>query len=88
MILMLTLGLDIFLRGGTTLAIWGGGTSRSMELGVSYDPLFFDDIFISRIHLVGAGVALALFVAFMLFFRTGPGSSCGRSRMITWLRGR
>ena len=57
MILMLTLGLDIFLRG-TTLAIWGG-TSRSMELGVSYDPLFLGDIFISRIHLVGAGVALA-----------------------------
>jgi len=71
MILMLTLGLDIFLRG-TTLAIWGG-TSRSMELGVSYDPLFLDDIFISRIHLVGAGVALALFVAFMLFFRTRTG---------------
>ena len=71
MILMLTLGLDIFLRG-TTLAIWGG-TSRSMELGVSYDPLFLGDIFISRIHLVGAGVALALFVGFMLFFQTRTG---------------
>ena len=71
MILMLTLGLDIFLRG-TTLAIWGG-TSRSMELGVSYEPLFLGDIFVSRIHLVGAGVALALFVAFMLFFRTRTG---------------
>jgi branched-chain amino acid transport system permease protein len=60
MILMLTLGLDIFLRG-TTLAIWGG-TSRSMELGVSYEPLFVGDIFISRINLVGAGVAISLFV--------------------------
>ena len=57
---------------GTTLAIWGG-TSRSMELGVSYDPLFLGDIFISRIHLVGAGVALALFVGFMLFFQTRTG---------------
>ena len=71
MILMLTLGLDIFLRG-TTLAIWGG-TSRSMELGVSYDPLFLGDIFISRIHLVGAAVAIGLFVAFMLFFRSRMG---------------
>ena len=71
MILMLTLGLDIFLRG-TTLAIWGG-TSRSMELGVSYEPLFLGDLFISRIHLVGAGVAIALFVGFMVFFRSRTG---------------
>ena len=71
MILMMTLGLDIFLRGAT-LAIWGG-TSRSMELGVSYEPFFFGDIFISRIHLVGAGVAIGLFVAFMLFFRSRTG---------------
>ena len=55
MILMLTLGLDIFLRG-TTLAVWGG-TSRSMELGISYEPLFLGDILISRIHLVGSVVA-------------------------------
>ncbi len=71
MILMMTLGLDIFLRG-TTLAIWGG-TSRSMELGVSYEPFFLGDIFVSRIHLVGAGVAISLFVAFMLFFRSRTG---------------
>lgn len=71
MILMMTLGIDIFLRG-TTLAIWGG-TSRSVELGVGYDPLFVGDVLISRIHLVGAAVALLLFVVFVLFFRTRLG---------------
>jgi len=71
MILMMTLGIDIFLRG-TTLAIWGG-TSRSVELGVGYDPLFIGDVLISRIHLVGAVVALVLFVVFVLFFRSRQG---------------
>ena len=71
MILMMTMGIDIFLRG-TTLAIWGG-SSRSMELGVSYDPLFVGDMLLSRIHIVGAGVAIALFVAFLLFFRSRLG---------------
>jgi len=71
MILMMTMGIDIFLRG-TTLAIWGG-SSRSMELGVSYDPLFVGDMLLSRIHIVGAGVAVALFVAFLLFFRSRLG---------------
>lgn len=71
MILMMTLGLDIFLRA-TTMTIWGG-TTRPMGLGVSFEPLFLGDILISRIHLLGAGVAIALFVAFMLFFRTRLG---------------
>ena len=71
MILMMTMGLDIFLRG-TTLAIWGG-SSRSLNLGVSYDPFFVGDMLLSRIHLVGAGVAIALFVASVLFFRTRRG---------------
>lgn len=71
MILMMTLGIDIFLRG-MTLAIWGG-TSRSVELGVSYDPLFVGDILISRIHLVGGAVALLLFGVFVLFFRSRLG---------------
>ncbi|WP_456385615.1 branched-chain amino acid ABC transporter permease [Profundibacter sp.] len=71
MILMMTMGIDIFLRG-TTLAIWGG-TSRSVELGVSYDPFFVGDILLSRIHIVGAGAAIALLVASLLFFRSRLG---------------
>lgn len=71
MILMMTLGIEIFLRG-TALALWGG-TSRSIELGVSYDPLFVGNILISRIHLAGAVVTLVFFVLFVLFFRTRLG---------------
>lgn len=71
MILMMTLGIDIFLRG-TTLALWGG-TSRPIELGVSYEPLFVGDILISRIHLVGAVIAIVLFFTFVLFFRSRLG---------------
>ncbi len=71
MILMMTMGIDIFLRG-TTLAIWGG-SSRSLNLGVSYDPYFVGDMLLSRIHMVGAGLAITLFVAFLLFFRTRLG---------------
>lgn len=72
MILMMTLGIDIFLRG-TTLAIWGG-TSRSLGLGVSSDPLFLGDILVSRISLVGAAAAVLLFVVFVMFFRTRLGT--------------
>jgi len=67
----MTLGIDIFLRG-TTMAIWGG-TSRSVDLGGGYDPLFAGDVLISRIHLVGAAVAVLLVVVFVLFFRTRMG---------------
>ncbi len=71
MILMMTLGLDIFLRG-TTMAIFGG-TSRPLGLGVSYDPLFVGPMLISRIHLIGAGVTIAVFLACVFFFRTRIG---------------
>lgn len=71
MILMMTLGLDIFLRAAT-MTVWGG-TTRPMNLGVSFDPLFMGPILISRIHLIGAGVALVLFLAFLIFFRSRMG---------------
>ena len=57
---------------GTTMTIWGA-SSRPMNLGVSYDPLFAGPILLSRISLVGAGVAVALFIAFLLFFRSRLG---------------
>ena len=71
MILMMTLGLDIFLRG-VTLAIFGA-TARRIDLGISDDPLFIGDILMSRVHLIGAGVSLLVFVALVLFFRTRRG---------------
>jgi len=71
MILMMTLGLDIFIRGGS-MAIWGG-TNRPMQLGISDAPLFLGPLLLNRTYVVGAVVAIALFVLFLLFFRTRMG---------------
>lgn len=71
MILMMTLGLEIFLRAGS-MTIWGG-TSRPMPLGISDAPLFIGPLLINRAYAVGAGVALAMFVLLVAFFRTRLG---------------
>ena len=71
MILMMTLGLDIFLRG-TALAVWGG-SGRPMPIGISDAPLFLGPILINRSYAVGAAIALALFAVFVFFFRTRRG---------------
>ena len=71
MILMMTLGLEIFLRAGS-MTIWGG-TSRPMPLGISDAPLFLGPLLINRAYAVGAAVAIALFVLLVLFFRTRIG---------------
>jgi branched-chain amino acid transport system permease protein len=71
MILMMTLGLDIFLRG-TALAVWGG-SGRPMRIGISDAPLFLGPILINRSYAVGAAIALALFAVFVFFFRSRRG---------------
>jgi branched-chain amino acid transport system permease protein len=71
MILMMTLGLDIFLRA-VTMAI-GGGTARPMKIGITDEPLFLGPLLINRAYAVGAAVALLLFFVFVLFFRTRRG---------------
>jgi branched-chain amino acid transport system permease protein len=72
MILMMTLGLDIFLRAGT-MAI-SGGTARPMRIGISDEPMFLGPLLLNRAYVVGAAVALVLFVCFVLFFRTRRGA--------------
>src|ERR1700722_9143724 len=71
MILMLTLGLEIFLRAGA-MAIWGG-TARPMPIGISDSPLFLGPLLINRTYAVGAAVAIAMFGLFVVFFRTRLG---------------
>jgi len=71
MILMMTLGVDIFLRT-VTLSIWGG-TGRPLRLGISDDPLFLGPLLLNRSYVAGAVVALLLFAVFVLFFRTRRG---------------
>ena len=72
MIVMLTLGLEIFLRGlGPGLA---GVSPKKIDLGLSMAPLIVGDIFINRTYLVGGAVSLVLIVLSLLFFRTHMGT--------------
>ena len=71
MILMLTLGLEILLRG-IGPGLWGVET-RSFGIGVGQAPLFLGDILINRLYLVGGGLALVLMGLFMYLFRTAAG---------------
>jgi len=71
MILMMTLGLEIFLRAGA-LAIWGG-TGRPLALGISDSPLFLGPLLINRAYAFGAIVALVMFGLSVMFFRTRLG---------------
>lgn len=71
MILMMTLGLDIFIRA-TSMAVWGS-SSRQLSIGISDDPLFLGPVLLNRTYAVGAAVAVALFLLLMFFFRTRRG---------------
>ncbi|MCK9514962.1 MAG: branched-chain amino acid ABC transporter permease [Ottowia sp.] len=72
MIVMLTLGLEIFLRGlGPGLA---GSTPKKIDLGLSMAPLIIGDMFINRTYLVGGIVSLVLIILSLLFFRTHTGT--------------
>ena len=71
MILMMTLGLDIFLRA-LTLSIWGG-SGRPMRIGISDEPLFMGPLLLNRAYVIGAVVTLILFGLFVFFFQTRRG---------------
>jgi len=71
MILMMTLGLDIFIRA-TSMAIWGS-SGRTLSIGIPDDPLFLGPLLLNRAYVVGAAVALVLFAIFVFFFRTRRG---------------
>lgn len=73
MIIMLTLGLDIFLRG-VVPAVWDrGGESPVIPIKLPTDAIFVGDILINTSYLLGGGVALILVVFFVWFFKTRLG---------------
>lgn len=72
MIVMLTLGLDIFLRGfGPGIF---GTTNKTLALGIPLAPLIVQDVFINRAYIIGAILAIVLIVLALLFFRTRLGT--------------
>lgn len=72
MIVMLTLGLEIFLRGLAPGLL--GAAPKSLDIGIGLAPIIIGDVFINRAYLVGGVVALALIGASLLFFRTRIGT--------------
>jgi branched-chain amino acid transport system permease protein len=72
MIVMLTLGLEIFLRGLVPGVL--GAAPQSLNLGISLSPVIVGGIFINRAYVVGAIVAVVLIAAALLFFRTHLGT--------------
>lgn len=71
MIIMLTLGLEIMLRG-LAPAIWGS-TMKRMDLGIGHKPLFLGPILVNRAYLIGGGISIVLIVLALLFFRSRQG---------------
>ncbi len=71
MVLMLTLGLDIFFHA-FTLTVWGG-TNRSLSYGIPDDALVIGGMFIDYNYLVGGIAALVLVAFFTFFFKTRKG---------------
>jgi len=71
MIIMVTLGLEIFLRGFTP-AIWGIDP-RPLPLGISEDPIILGPVFINKAYLIGGVIALVLAGLCNLLFRTRMG---------------
>lgn len=72
MIVMLTLGLEIFLRGVGPGFL--GASPKQIDIGVSLAPIIIGDVFINRVYLIGAIVAAILIAGSLVFFRTRLGT--------------
>ena len=71
MVLMLTLGLEILLRGMVP-GLMGSGVRR-LDLGISQSPIFIGEMLINRGYLVGGAVALVLISGAIVFFNSRLG---------------
>lgn len=71
MIIMLTLGLEILLRG--LIPALGGSNLQRLDLGISQKPLIIADMFINRAYLFGGAVALIAIALSTLFFNSRRG---------------
>lgn len=72
MVVMLTLGLDILLRGLVPGIL--GSAPKSIDLGINFAPVIIGDVFINRTSLFGGIAALVLVGVALLFFRTRLGT--------------
>lgn len=71
MVIMLTFGIEIMLRGAAPIAF--GSAARGLDVGLGQAPLVFGDILIDRTYLLGGAVSLVLIGLALLFFRSRLG---------------
>ena len=72
MVVMLTLGLDVFLRGfGPGLL---GTEPKQLDIGLGLAPLIMGDVLANRTYVVGGAIALDLIALALAFFRTRLGT--------------
>ena len=72
MIVMLTLGLEILLRGLIPGLL--GATPKPLDLGISFAPVIIGDVFINRTYLIGGVMGIVMVLLALLFFRTRLGT--------------
>ncbi|MGI6853371.1 branched-chain amino acid ABC transporter permease [Mesorhizobium sp. 1B3] len=71
MVIMLTLGLEIMLRG--VLPGFFGAAVKKLDIGIPPSPLFLGDIFINKATLIGGCISLGLILLAILFFNSRLG---------------
>ncbi|MDX5359938.1 MAG: branched-chain amino acid ABC transporter permease [Alphaproteobacteria bacterium] len=71
MVIMLTLGLEIMLRG-LLPGIFGAAVKR-LDLGIPNAPLFVGDLLINRAILIGGSISFVLILASVFFFNSRLG---------------
>lgn len=71
MVIMLTLGLEILLRGLVPGLL--GSTVKRLDIGISQAPLILGEILINRVYLAGGVIALAFIGGAILFYNTALG---------------
>lgn len=68
MVIMLTLGLEIMLRG-VLPGVFGSSVKR-LDLGISNAPLFVGDLLLNRSILIGGSISLLLILLSILLFNS------------------
>jgi len=71
MVIMLTLGLEILLRGLVPALM--GSSIQSLDIGIAQTPLFLGDVLVNRAYLVGGLIALGFIGAAIGFYNTPLG---------------
>lgn len=71
MVIMLTLGLEILLRGLVPGLL--GSTVKRLDIGISQAPLILGDILVNRAYLAGGAIALVFIAGAILFYSTALG---------------